>query len=127
MTKKELKEQIEDGVKFSCYIENNKVVGVVGIQDKTDVNLIRHAYVMTSERKKGIGTILINELLNSSNKPILIGTWKAAHWAISFYERCGFFIVTEEEKNILLRKYWNIPDRQVETSIVLADENYKQI
>jgi N-acetylglutamate synthase-like GNAT family acetyltransferase len=127
MTKKELKEQIEDGVKFSCYIENNKVLGVVGIQDKTDVNLIRHAYVMTIERKKGIGTILINELQNSSNKPIIIGTWKAAHWVISFYERHGFFIVTEEEKNILLRKYWNIQDRQVETSIVLAEENYKQI
>jgi N-acetylglutamate synthase-like GNAT family acetyltransferase len=125
MTKEELQTQIEAGVKFSCYIDNNKIVGVMGIQDKNDVNLIRHAYVITTERKKGIGTILIHELLKDSKKPILIGTWRAAHWAISFYERHGFFIVTEEEKNILLRKYWNIPDRQVETSVVLADAKYK--
>jgi N-acetylglutamate synthase-like GNAT family acetyltransferase len=125
MTKEELKTQIEDGVRFSCYIDDNKIVGVMGIQHKKDVDLIRHAYVITRQRKKGIGTILIQELLKASTKPILIGTWKAAHWAISFYERHGFFLVPEEEKNILLRKYWNIPDRQVETSVVLADAKYK--
>jgi N-acetylglutamate synthase-like GNAT family acetyltransferase len=125
MTKEELQAQINDGVIFSCYIDRNKIVGVMGIQHKTDVNLIRHAYVMTTERKKGIGTILIKELLTGSDKPILIGTWKAAYWAISFYERHGFFVVSEEEKNRLLRKYWCIPDRQVETSIVLADAKYK--
>ena len=96
MTKEELQKQIEDGVKFSCYVEKNKIIGVMGIQDKTDVNLIRHAYVLNSERKKGIGTILINELLKGSNKPILIGTWKAADWAIRFYERHSFFVVSEE-------------------------------
>jgi N-acetylglutamate synthase-like GNAT family acetyltransferase len=125
MTREELRAQIEDGVKFSCYIDNDKIVGVMGIQDKSDVNLIRHAYVITTERNKGIGTILIHELLRDSKKPILIGTWRAAHWAISFYERHGFFVVSEEEKNALLRKYWNIPDRQVETSVVLAHTNYK--
>jgi N-acetylglutamate synthase-like GNAT family acetyltransferase len=125
MTKEELKEQIEDGVRFSCYIDDNKIAGVMGIQDKNDVELIRHAYVITSKRKKGIGTLLIHELLKDSKKPILIGTWKAAHWAISFYERHGFFVVSEKEKNFLLRKYWNIPDRQVETSVVLADIKYK--
>jgi N-acetylglutamate synthase-like GNAT family acetyltransferase len=121
MTRDELQTQLDDGVKFSCYIDDNKIVGVMGIQDKIEVNLIRHAYVKTSERKKGIGTILINELLKNSGKPILIGTWKAADWAIKFYEKHGFFIVPEEEKNILLRKYWSIPNRQVETSVVLAD------
>ena len=126
MTKEELKEQIEDGVRFSCYIDDNKIAGVMGIQDKKDVELIRHAYVITSERKKGIGTALIHELLKISKKPILIGTWKAAHWAISFYERHGFFVVSEKEKNILLRKYWNIPNRQIETSVVLADIKYKR-
>ena len=125
MTKQELKTQIEDGVRFSCYIDDNKIVGVMGIQDKREVALIRHAYVITLQRKKGIGTILIHELLKDSKKPILIGTWKAAHWAISFYERHGFFLLPEEEKNILLRKYWNIPDRQVKTSVVLADRKYK--
>ena len=127
MTREELQIQIEDGVKFLCYIDNNKVVGVMGIQNKNDVKLIRHAYVITQERKKGIGTILIHELLKDSDKPILIGTWKAANWAISFYERHGFFVVSEEEKNNLLKKYWNIPDRQVETSVVLADAKYKSI
>ena len=126
MTKEELKTQIEDGVRFSCYIDDNKIIGVMGIQDKKDVDLIRHAYVITRQRKKGIGTILIHELLKDSKKPILIGTWKAAHWAISFYERHGFFVVPEEEKNILLRKYWNIPDRQIETSVVLADAKYNK-
>ena len=127
MTREELKTQIEEGTRFSCYIDdNNKIVGVMGIQDKKDVDLIRHAYVVTSQRKKGIGTMLIHEVLKKSKKPILIGTWKAAHWAIRFYERHGFFVVPEEEKNILLRKYWNIPDRQVETSVVLADANYKE-
>jgi N-acetylglutamate synthase-like GNAT family acetyltransferase len=127
MRKQELKTQIEDGVRFYCYIDNNKIVGVMGIQDKGDVNLIRHAYVATKDRKKGIGTELLHKLLKTFEKPVLIGTWKAAHWAISFYEKHGFFVVSEEEKNILLRKYWSIPDRQVETSVVLADTKFKDI
>src|SRR6266513_5464862 len=81
MTKEELKEQIEDGVRFSCYIDDNKIAGVMGIKDKEDVKLIRHAYVITRERKKGIGTLLLHELLKDSAKPILVGTWKAAYWA----------------------------------------------
>jgi N-acetylglutamate synthase-like GNAT family acetyltransferase len=126
MTREELQAQIEDGVKFSCYIDNDRVVGVMGIQDRNELNLIRHAYVLTKERNKGIGPILIHELLKDSKKPMLIGTWKAAKWAINFYERHGFSIVSDEEKNILLRKYWNIPDRQVETSVVLADTKYRE-
>ncbi|MBA2495223.1 MAG: GNAT family N-acetyltransferase [Acidobacteria bacterium] len=126
MTKAELKAQIEDGVRFSCYVDKNQIVGVMGIQDKTDVDLIRHAYVRTKQRKKGIGTLLLQELIKDSKKPILIGTWKAAYWAISFYEKHGFYLVDEEEKNHLLKKYWTIPDRQVETSVVLVDRKYKE-
>jgi len=125
MTKEELKKQIEDGVRFSCYLENNEIIGVMGIQDRKDVTLIRHAYVATTQRKKGIGTILLQELIKGSKKPILIGTWKDAHWAISFYEKHGFNLVSEEEKDTLLRKYWDIPTRQVETSVVLADTKYR--
>jgi N-acetylglutamate synthase-like GNAT family acetyltransferase len=126
MTKEELKAQIENGVRFSCYDDNHEIIGVMGIQDKTDVELIRHAYVRTKQRNKGFGTLLLRALIEDSTKPILIGTWKAAHWAIRFYEKHGFCLVDEEEKNRLLKKYWTIPDRQVETSVVLVDEKYKK-
>jgi GNAT superfamily N-acetyltransferase len=124
MTREELRKQINEDVRFFCYREGTKVVGVMGIQDKREVELIRHAYVATSHRKKGIGTILLRELIKNSEKPVLIGTWKAAQWAINFYEKHGFSLVSEEEKESLLRKYWDIPDRQVEESVVLADNKY---
>ena len=126
ITKEELKGQIADGVRFCCYVANNEIIGVMGIQDKADVELIRHAYVRTKQRQKGIGTLLLQELIKASKKPILIGTWKAADWAISFYEKHGFCLVEDEERNRLLKKYWAIPDRQVETSVVLVDEKYKK-
>jgi len=126
MTREELKAQIEDGVSFSCYVDGDEIIGVMGIQDKGDVALIRHAYVRTKRRNSGIGTILLRDLINGATKPILIGTWKAASWAISFYEKHGFSLVGEEEKDRLLKKYWAIPDRQVETSVVLVDERYKK-
>ena len=126
MTREDLQAQLEDGVQFSCCMDNNEIVGVMGIQDKHEVNLIRHAYVRTQRRKSGIGSLLLLELMNSSTKPILIGTWKAAYWAISFYEKHGFSLVAEQEKNDLLKKYWVIPDRQVETSVVLVDEKYRE-
>lgn len=125
MPRTELQEQIEDRVEFSCYFENDNVLGVMGIQDKNDVCLIRHAYVLTASRNSGIGTKLLRELSRNSVKPILIGTWKAAAWAIRFYLKNGFNVVTEEEKEVLLRKYWNIPERQVETSVVLSDGKYE--
>lgn len=126
MTREELKAQIEDGVDFSCYVDGDEIIGVMGIQDKGDVALIRHAYVRTKRRKSGIGTLLLRDLIKGSTKPILIGTWKAACWAISFYEKHGFSLVDEEEKDRLLKKYWAISDRQVETSVVLVDERYKK-
>jgi N-acetylglutamate synthase-like GNAT family acetyltransferase len=125
MTEKELREQIDNGVRFFCYCENEKILGVMGIQDKGDVYLIRHAYVLTASRNKGIGTKLLKELVRDSEKPVLIGTWKAATWAISFYLGNGFSLVKEAEKDFLLKKYWSIPERQVETSVVLADARYE--
>jgi N-acetylglutamate synthase-like GNAT family acetyltransferase len=126
MTRAELTAQIDEGVRFSCFISNSEIVGVMGIQDKTDVALIRHAYVRTSQRKKGIGSLLLQEAMRDSQKPILIGTWTAAWWAISFYEKHGFSLVDEDEKNLLLKRYWDIPERQVETSVVLADEKFRK-
>jgi N-acetylglutamate synthase-like GNAT family acetyltransferase len=122
MTKEELKAEIEGGVKFSCYVNGNEISGVMGIQDKGDVVLIRHAYVRTKQRNKGIGRLLLRQLIKDSTKTILIGTWSAAEWAISFYQKHGFRLVDEEEKNRLAKKYWSIPDRQVEMSVVLMVE-----
>ena len=125
MTREELHEEIENGVRFCCFVDQNEIIGVMGIQDKSDVALIRHAYVRTNQRKKGIGTLLLQDLMKDTSKPILIGTWKAADWAIRFYEKYGFRIVEEEEKNRLLNKYWAIPERQIETSVVLVDGKYQ--
>ncbi len=125
MTKAELQTQMDDGVKFHCYVYNDEILGVMGIQDKADVKLIRHAYVRTRQRNTGVGTLLLKELIRDSTKPILIGTWKAADWAIRFYEKHGFSLVDEHQKNHLLKKYWTIPDPQVQTSVVLVDDKYK--
>jgi N-acetylglutamate synthase-like GNAT family acetyltransferase len=124
MTKQELEQQINEGVIFSCFFDGGQIIGVMGIQDKGDVDLIRHAYVLTTQRKRGIGSLLIQHLLKDTKKPMLIGTWKAATWAIDFYKKQGFSLVSEDEKNVLLRTYWTIPDRQVETSVVMADKAY---
>ena len=125
MSKEELKKQIDEGVQFWNYTENNRIVGVMGIQFKNDVTLIRHAYVRTTERKKGIGGKLLQYLLNLSPTPILIGTWADASWAIHFYKKHNFRLLSEIEKNELLKKYWSIPERQVETSVVLASKDWQ--
>lgn len=122
MPEEELRAQIDDGVNFWCYEEDGHVSGVMGIQDRGEVDLIRHAYVRTSLRKKGIGGMLPEHLCSGSSKPILIGTWVDATWAVSFYEKHGFKKVGTEEKDRLLRRYWNVPERQIETSVVLADK-----
>ena len=93
----------------------------MGIQDVRDVTLIRHAYVRTACRNRGIGTSLLTHLRTLTAKPILIGTWATATWAIRFYEKHGFTLISNEEKNRLLRKYWSLPERQVETSVILAE------
>jgi len=125
MTKEELKIQIEEGVQFWIYQENNEILGVMGIQFKNDVTLIRHAYVRTTARQKGIGGKLLNFLTSMAKTPVLIGTWADACWAISFYKKHNFRLLSNEEKNKLLKIYWKIPERQVETSVVLASQDWK--
>ena len=121
MTGEELRHEIASGVRFWGYEEDGGLLGVMGIQDVKDVTLISHAYVRTAHRSKGIGGKLLCELRRLTARSILIGTWTAATWAIQFYERHGFRQVSVDEKNRLLKKYWSIPERQVETSVVLAE------
>ncbi len=124
MSREELRREIDDGVKFwGCY-EEDSLVGVMGIQPVQDVTLIRHAYVRTSEQNKGIGKKLLSRLRKETSRPVLVGTWAAAVWAIRFYEKNGFKLVSTEEKDRLLRKYWSIPERQISTSVVLADQKW---
>ena len=124
MSLAELRAQIEDGIVFWGLERDGQLLGVMGIQDKGDVTLIRHAYVLAKAQKRGIGEKLLQHLQNMTEKPILIGTWVAASWAVSFYQKNGYKLVSEEEKNRLLRKYWSIPERQVETSVVLANRTW---
>jgi GNAT superfamily N-acetyltransferase len=125
MSKEKLEHEIDDGVAFWGCEENGALVGVMGIQPVQDVTLIRHAYVRGSSQKRGIGGRLLGHLREMAIGPVLIGTWTDAVWAIRFYERNGFQMVGPEEKNRLLRKYWNIPERQIETSVVLADSMWR--
>jgi N-acetylglutamate synthase-like GNAT family acetyltransferase len=127
MSLEELRKEIEDGIVFFGLERDGKLLGVMGIQDKRDVTLIRHAYVWRRAQKRGIGQKLLQYLERLTDKPILIGTWAAASWAISFYEKNGYARVSEENKNRLLRKYWSIPERQVETSVVLANPKWHSI
>ena len=120
MSPKELKGEIESGIEFYGWVENDILVAVMGIQLVNDVTLIRHAYVLTNRQRKGIGAKLLRRLLRmAQTSEVLVGTWEAAHWAIRFYEKHGFKLVSKEEKDSLLRKYWGIPERQIETSVVL--------
>jgi len=126
MSKEKLQHEIEDGVVFWGYEEAGTLVGVMGIQPVQDVTLIRHAYVRGNSQKRGIGAQLLSHLREMAIGPVLIGTWADAVWAIRFYERNGFQMVGPEEKNRLLRKYWSIPERQIETSVVLADSMWRE-
>ncbi len=127
MPEDELKNQIADGVEFWGYRENDILIGVMGIQYKGEVTLIRHAYVRTSERSKGIGGQLLKHLKSIATTPILIGTWTDAKWAIDFYLKNGFRLLDRPEINDLLPKYWIIPARQIETSVVLASSDWESL
>ena len=123
MSAEELRKEIESGVEFYGWLEENVLVGVMGIQLVNDVTLIRHAYVLRDHQRRGIGENLLDYLVSLARTcEVLVGTWEAAHWAIRFYEKHGFKLVSKEEKDRLLRKYWNIPERQIETSVVLKLE-----
>jgi GNAT superfamily N-acetyltransferase len=120
MPKEELKSEMDAGVQFYGYIQNGKIVAVMGIQPVGDVTLVRHAYTLTSHQRRGLGEKLLNCLLNLANtERILVGTWQDAPWAIKFYQKHGFKLLSREETDKLLKKYWNIPQRQLETSVVL--------
>jgi N-acetylglutamate synthase-like GNAT family acetyltransferase len=125
MSREKLQHEIDEGVVFWGYEETGTLVGVMGLQQVQDVTLIRHAYVRTGSQKRGIGAHLLSHLRELADGPVLIGTWAHAVWAIRFYERHGFQMVGSEEKNRLLKKYWSVPERQIETSVVLADSTWR--
>ncbi len=124
MSREELRSEIGAGIEFCGYEEQGQLLGVMGIQQVRDVTLIRHAYTRTTAQKRGIGSQLLAHLRERAVCPVLIGTWADAVWAIRFYERHGFKQVAWKEKQRLLRIYWSIPERQVETSVVLTDQKW---
>ena len=121
MPLRELEAEIGSGVAFWGHEAQGALVGVMGIQPVGDVELIRHAYVVPSMQGLGVGTRLLAHLRRQSTQRRLVGTWAAAHWAIRFYRRHGFELVSPDGKTALLRRYWTIPERQIETSVVLAN------
>ncbi|SEC01833.1 GNAT family N-acetyltransferase [Terriglobus roseus] len=124
MSAEELQHEIASGVHFFGDEEGGALQGVMGVQRVQDVTLIRHAYVLTAAQGKGIGGRLLEHIRPLAQGPLLLGTWIDSYWAIGFYQRHGFRVVTHAEKEVLLRKYWQIPERQVETSIVFADSTW---
>jgi GNAT superfamily N-acetyltransferase len=122
-----LQSEIDEGVVFWGYQETGTLAGVMGLQQVRDVTLIRHAYVRTSYQKRGIGTRLLSHLRDLAKQPVLIGTWADAVWAIRFYEKHGFQMVGAQEKDRLLRQYWSVPERQMETSVILADPAWRKL
>ncbi len=127
MSREKLQHEIEDGVEFWGLTEAGILLGVMGIQHVKDLTLIRHAYVRTTSQKRGIGGQLLSHLRELTSAPVLIGTWTDAIWAIQFYERYNFQLVGPVEKDRLLKRYWKIPERQIETSVVLADARWRQL
>lgn len=123
----ELQHELDAGVTFWGWEEAGALAGVMGLQDVRDVALIRHAYVATVARGQGIGGTLLEHLLARATRPVLVGTWAAATWAIGFYEKHGFRLVSPAEKDRLLREYWAILERQIETSVVLVDPRWRRL
>ena len=121
MPARELESEIAAGVEFWGYEADSALAGVMGIQPVHDVDLIRHAYVLPAHQRQGVGAALLQHLRQRSSRRMLIGTWAAAEWAISFYGRHGFELVSPQYKAGLLDAYWTVPDRQIETSVVLAN------
>jgi N-acetylglutamate synthase-like GNAT family acetyltransferase len=127
MSADELEKEIADGVIFWVANQDARLSAVMGIQDKEDVALVRHAYVAPTAQRSGVGTKLLQYVEGLVDKPILIGTWAAASWAIEFYRRNGYTLLTRRQIDRLLRTYWSILERQVETSVVLADRRWVEL
>ena len=126
MSEQELVNEFNDGVHMFGYNQNNKLLGVMGIQELTEVTLIRHAYTLTNYQGQGIGKTLLNYLFNiNKNSCLLVGTWRDAIWAIEFYEKFGFYIHEKKQTVQLLKKYWNIPLKQIDNSVVLEKNKLK--
>jgi GNAT superfamily N-acetyltransferase len=123
MSAAELDAELAAGVGFYGEQSDGQLRGVMGIQDVADVQLIRHAYVAAVAQGRGIGGALLEHLMRDRTGPVLVGTWAAAQWAIAFYGRHGFVQVSDQEKTRLLRRYWTIPERQIETSVVLRRDS----
>jgi GNAT superfamily N-acetyltransferase len=121
MTAEEIDQELRAGVRFSGYEAAGRLVGVMGIQRVRQVKLIRHAYVLPGAQRRGVGAALLKTLRRSSSGQLLVGTWAAAGWAIRFYEKHGFRLVAPARSAVLLDAYWDIPARQIETSVVLAN------
>ena len=120
MSEDELIDEISDGVHMFGYHDNKKLISVIGIQEVKDATLIRHAYTLTSYQGKGIGSTLLEYLLKKNQKSrLLVGTWRKAVWAIRFYKKFGFIIHSKDQTTILLKKYWKIPAKQIDNSVVL--------
>ena len=120
MSDDELIDEISDGVHMFGYDDNNKLISVIGIQKVKDATLIRHAYTLTSYQGKGIGSALLEHLLKKNQKSrLLVGTWQKAEWAIRFYKKFGFIIHSKDQSAMLLKKYWKIPTKQINNSVVL--------
>ena len=126
MERTELESEIAAGVQFSGFQRDGRLVGVMGLQPVKDVTLIRHAYVASSAQRRGIGAKLLARVCLGNETPVLIGTWAAASWAIAFYEKHGFAVVSDAEKTRLLKTYWTVPERQIATSVVLADRAWRE-
>lgn len=124
MSRDELRHELSHGVTFWGCEDNGMLVGVMGVQPVQDVTLIRHAYVRAGQQKRGIGSLLLLQLQQLTTGPVLIGTWADATWAITFYERHGFKKVSLQQKVRLLRTYWTVPERQIDTSVVLANPTW---
>jgi len=121
MPEAELRQEIVAGVEFWGLESDDGLIGIMGVQPVRDVDLIRHAYVRPDRQRYGAGAQLIEHLRRRSMRRMLVGTWAAATWAITFYERHGFALVARERAAALFRTYWTIPERQIETSVVLAN------
>ena len=121
MPREELEREIDAGIQFWGFESDGALIGVMGIQPVRDVDLIRHAYVLPASQRNGAGGALLQHLRGLSSRRMLIGTWAAAEWAVDFYRRHGFELVSPERKTELLKAYWTVPDRQIETSVVLAN------